>query len=434
MRNVTQRQVNSYAVSLMVIHSLQHTTPPLLPCLQDLGPWPRNMEWFKRCHSPSDNVMCGPWSCDFVTTASLMPSSCTDSVDTLLIHFFRYYSTQFPFQRQIVTIHRTAPVSLEEANKLLECPLQTNSPLVVQDPFDHSHNVCKSLSASSFTFLAARLAEALHILSSRSAPLLEIFTEQVPQGRHHQQGKTIALSMEHVIGLLRKREGPLADVLSELDLTNHSTQNSLFCVIAQCVVDLMKEKFGFVCEPVEGHVPQYDDTVTPEESTTSEDGTCPEDQVATLPDHMTALQTHSLPNFPSFVTVRKRRRSSSSSSDENKRTKRGTEGHSPLDLLRSVVAILPQTTSYHCKAYENTWVGSRQRRRGKIKGLLASLPTPVESMLEVILSVVPPNLPEVIKISKKTTVCVMCVHPLSPHHKVHCEQWFSVFKPLVVSA
>ena len=80
MREVTQRRVNSYAVSLMVIHALQATTPPVLPCLQDLGPWPRNMDWFKQYHTPSDHVTSGPWSCDFVPAASLISSSNTDGV------------------------------------------------------------------------------------------------------------------------------------------------------------------------------------------------------------------------------------------------------------------------------------------------------------------------------------------------------------------
>ena len=45
-------QFNSYALSLMMIFALQHSSPPVLPCLQKLGPWPKNMEWHGQQHHP----------------------------------------------------------------------------------------------------------------------------------------------------------------------------------------------------------------------------------------------------------------------------------------------------------------------------------------------------------------------------------------------
>lgn len=79
MREATQRRINSYATSLMVLACLQVTQPPVLPCLQDLGPWPRNMDWFKQ-HKPSEHVTFEPWSCDFTPIESLKPSTNTSSV------------------------------------------------------------------------------------------------------------------------------------------------------------------------------------------------------------------------------------------------------------------------------------------------------------------------------------------------------------------
>lgn len=86
MRWATKRKVNSYAVSLMVIYSLQRTTPPVLPCLQNVGAWPRNMEWFK-VHPVRDrksHVTDGPWSCDFEPVGSLLPCSNTSTVGMCL--------------------------------------------------------------------------------------------------------------------------------------------------------------------------------------------------------------------------------------------------------------------------------------------------------------------------------------------------------------
>ena len=79
MREFSQRKVNSYAATIMMIHCLQHTTPPVLPCLQELGPWPRNMDWFTT-HTPTHHVTVGPWSCDFTPGQSLQPSTNTASL------------------------------------------------------------------------------------------------------------------------------------------------------------------------------------------------------------------------------------------------------------------------------------------------------------------------------------------------------------------
>ena len=397
----------------------------------------------------------------------LIPA-CAHIADALLIHFYRYYASLFPWQQQIVTIHRTTPISKEDADKLLEHPLQA-SPLIVQDPFDHAHNVCKNVSHSVFTYLMAKMREALQVLTGVSPRLLELFRQHTPPPVQ-ERVKGISLNMECVSGLLKSRESPLVTVLSELNLTNQITRNSVHCVIAHCVASIMRDRFGFVCEPVPSHVTSFDDrgTVSKEHVTTTEDTMTlpedhmlpPDDNVATQEDHMTIVEDDALTLSKDLTTApedhmtlskdhvtpqagpsdgvkaRKRTRSSSSSdlsSDESKRVKSRPAGPSPLEVLQSTVTPLPHTHTYHCTAHENTWVGSRRRRREGVRGLLSALPTSTQPILELTLSVVPSDHPEAAKISRKNSVCVLCVYPISPRHKIHCDQWFSVFKPLLLS-
>ena len=367
-----------------------------------------------------------------------------------------------------MTIHRATPISVEDANKLLERPFQA-SPLIVQDPFDHAHNVCKNVSHSVFTYLMAKMTEALQVLTSERPRLLELFRQHTPPPAQ-ERVKGISLNMECVSGLLRSRESPLAAVLSELNLTNQITRNSVHCVIAHCVVSIMRDRYGFLCEPVPSHVTTADvhESVSKDHVTATEDTktlpkdhmTPPDNSVAAPEDHMTIVEEDDRTLSEDLVTApedqmtlsedhvihqeglsdgvnaRKRTRSSSSSdssSDESKKLKSGPAGPSPLEVLHSTIATLPPTYTYHCTAHENTWVGSRRRRREGVKGLLSALPTSTQPMLELTVSVVPSDHPEVAKISRKNSVCVFCVCPTSPRHKLHSDQWFSVFKPLLLS-
>ena len=79
-------ELTSYAVSLMFIYCLQHCTPPVLPCLQSPGMWPKNMDWFSKHgfqqqqqQQQRPQLTVGPWLCDFVPPESLLPSTNTQT-------------------------------------------------------------------------------------------------------------------------------------------------------------------------------------------------------------------------------------------------------------------------------------------------------------------------------------------------------------------
>ena len=85
--------LTSYGVSLMLIYSLQRCTPPVLPCLQSPGTWPKNMDdrfskdGFRQQQKQQlqqyPQLTVGPWSCDFVPPDSLLPSTNTQTPGTI---------------------------------------------------------------------------------------------------------------------------------------------------------------------------------------------------------------------------------------------------------------------------------------------------------------------------------------------------------------
>ena len=86
--------LTSYGVSLMLIYSLQHCTPPVLPCLQSPGAWPKNMDRFskdgflqqqKQLLQQYPQLTVGPWLCDFVPPDSLQPSTNTQTPGTITV-------------------------------------------------------------------------------------------------------------------------------------------------------------------------------------------------------------------------------------------------------------------------------------------------------------------------------------------------------------
>ena len=350
-------------------------------------------------------------------------------VGALFVHFFRYYST-FQFPSQVVAVHSNTPLSHAQANEGLVRPMSVGSALVVQDPFDHSHNICKNVSKQIFSELTAQVTGALQYLSGESPTLLELYTMQpLPPPRH--SNKYISLHFNTIAGLLKET----GLVPTDLDLTNQMTQQCLYRFISHQLVSLIKTKFGFQCEPVLGHVTPPPGHVTPPTGHVTpptghviHSDNPIEDMTIEHSEHTEDDDTNE-PNEPVTMdtVARKRHISDSPPSAEPKRMKSTSPSVCALDLLHSIVDPLPNTSTYTCIAYENTWIGTRQRRRDATSlpdggDMATSLPVPDTPLLEILL-----------RVSGGRSVGRVLVHAPRPHHKAHADNWFSVFKPLVIN-
>ena len=73
--------LNNYALALMLIYFLQRTSPPVVPNLQNVGTWPRNMEWIGHqgvlCKGNLDvaDMILDGWKYKMVDNKSLAQSS-----------------------------------------------------------------------------------------------------------------------------------------------------------------------------------------------------------------------------------------------------------------------------------------------------------------------------------------------------------------------
>uniref|UniRef100_UPI00358DF6C0 speckle targeted PIP5K1A-regulated poly(A) polymerase isoform X2 n=1 Tax=Myxine glutinosa TaxID=7769 RepID=UPI00358DF6C0 len=125
--------LNNYALTLLLLHFLQRTDPPVLPSLQRL----RNLAGKEQC------IVDG-YNCTFVAdTTKVERSKNTDDLRTLLSGFFKFYG-DFDFTNMVI--------SLEDGTALPRTSFRGGigdashlslrfSAITIQDPFETFHNV-----------------------------------------------------------------------------------------------------------------------------------------------------------------------------------------------------------------------------------------------------------------------------------------------------
>lgn len=290
---IRRRQLNNYSLSLMLIHSLQHTSPPILPCLQ-VSQYFLALPWLVTGESYRIQE-CGPRICHGLAARDFqcqLSSICTwmavtaltlilvlfyhlptqphlvcchftrynshslpfpSSAAQLLLHFFNYY-THFSFSEKVVAIHTPSPPLISNNSGGQSTGFRVSS-LCVQDPFEQTHNVTKNMKASHLSPLrqAFESSEKIlrHIMTNELTArqdVLSLFKQQTLPVPDKKRATGYSLDLDAATAgclLLNTHYTALANRLSELDRSNGSVQCMLNHVLLQSLALLLQREFGF---------------------------------------------------------------------------------------------------------------------------------------------------------------------------------------------
>ena len=253
--------------------------------------------------------------------------------------------------------------------------LQFFEPLIVQDPFDLSHNVARSLhhcmlrQFQKICLLTANKLQDELACTPKANSLKPLFTkmDEVVSSSSSSSSTTrpidISFSPVEVSKFLHCTYQSLVDRLEELDWTNIKVQSCLGKLLLAEVVQLLFLKFGFICE---GNMEEQEPSIYREErenEVISIDG--PEDhEVVGMELQVTSVE-------PVISSGMKRKRSLSDQSVEEeafagkhgKRSRAKEFGPGALDVLYSYLAERHYPHSYTCTALSRSWVNTRRARR-----------------------------------------------------------------------
>ncbi|XP_071497779.1 speckle targeted PIP5K1A-regulated poly(A) polymerase-like [Diadema antillarum] len=169
--------LTNYALTLMVVHYLQNTQPPILPTVHQL----------RAQTGPADVVNIDGWDCSFVTDATKIgQSDNTENAESLMKGFFSFY-TKCDFTTSVLcpVSGKTVPLTqfLKDPGEggPVDSPQEFKvSPVNIQDPLELSHNVAMNVNDKT----GSRLREEL-----RAANLTCISLRYRKQGADAQTGE-----------------------------------------------------------------------------------------------------------------------------------------------------------------------------------------------------------------------------------------------------
>ncbi|XP_051923084.1 terminal uridylyltransferase 7 isoform X50 [Hippocampus zosterae] len=139
--DASRGSLSSYAYTLMVLFFLQQRDPPLIPVLQELYDGDNKPE-----------VIADGWNVYFFDDLKTLPSrwpqygTNTETVGELWLGLLRFYTEDFDFKEHVVCTRQKA--RLTTFNKQW-----TSKYIVIEDPFDLSHNLGAGLSRKMTNFI-----------------------------------------------------------------------------------------------------------------------------------------------------------------------------------------------------------------------------------------------------------------------------------------
>ncbi|WFD36924.1 RNA uridylyltransferase [Malassezia cuniculi] len=150
--------LSSYGYTLMALFFLIHVKrPAVLPNLQRVPSG--------RALSPDDVLLQGHnvYFCDDIEALRKeWASQNTESIGELLIDFFRYFSRDYNYQRDVISMRTACGLLTKEA-----CGWQTEH-LGVEDPFQVGYNVARTVTKDGLYTIRGELMRASRLLSNRS--------------------------------------------------------------------------------------------------------------------------------------------------------------------------------------------------------------------------------------------------------------------------
>ncbi|CAF1361248.1 unnamed protein product [Adineta steineri] len=137
--------LSSYAYINMVIHFLQQIQPPVLPILQQLNDDPSNKNgMIRQCMESNVYFYDNLSKLGEVWVNKNGPNTLT--AGELWIEFLRYYTEQFDYEKNVVTIRQFEPLERYKKGWF-------NKTIAIEDPFNLTHNLADKLSQKNWTLI-----------------------------------------------------------------------------------------------------------------------------------------------------------------------------------------------------------------------------------------------------------------------------------------